>query len=84
MKRKFKQHFYVGEIIQDTNETQWEVISAKFIRFYDKNYNDWDKWEYTIQLIGSKYQNEFEISRTAYNPFILIQPSEARLWSKVS
>lgn len=81
-KRKFEQHFYVGEIIQDTNEEQWKVLSAEFIRFYDADYPNWDRWEYTLQLIDSEFQDDVGISRTQWNPYTLIQPSEARLWKK--
>lgn len=80
MKRKFQQHFYVGEIIQDTDKQKWEVMSAKFVRFYDKNYPNWDKWEYTLQLVGSKHQEDIELSRTNWIPYTIITTSLERLF----
>ena len=88
-KRKFKQHFYVGDVIQDRRDGedfQWKVLSAKFVKCVYKDAWAFDQWEYNIELaeLSVKLYGEREeaigITRS-HNPYELIQPGEARLWA---
>jgi hypothetical protein len=88
--RKFKQQFYVGDVIQDCRDDgsiQWKVLSAKFIE--TPNEGSWvfyDQWEYSLELTGISAKLYGEHEETIHivnvmNYYKVIQPGEARLWA---
>lgn len=83
-KRKFEQHFYVGDVIQDyRNEdvAQWKVLSAKFVEYVYKDAWGYDQWEYNVELIGWGDVEKVAITRLSHNYYKVLRPGEARLWA---
>ena len=75
-KQKLEQHFYVGEIIQDTNEDCWEVLSVRFKRGRSIGGH---RWIYELKYSKSLFTKEEDMF-VKYTSYKLIQPSEERLW----
>lgn len=82
-KRKFEQHFYVGDVIQDHrgDVAQWKVLSAKFVECVYKDAWGYDYWDYNVELVGWGDVENVVITRLSPNYYKVLQPGEARLWA---
>lgn len=85
-KRKFEQHFYVGDVIQYHREdvedvAQWKVLSAKFVEWDYKDAWGYDQWEYDVELVGWGDVENVVITRLSPNNYKILRPGEARLWA---
>lgn len=74
--RKYQQHFYVGEIIEDTNGECWKVISLRFKRGRSIGGH---RWIYELKYSKSLFTKEEDMF-VMYTPYKLIEPTEERLW----
>jgi len=84
--RKFKQQFYVGEIIERENDTWFypKLLKVLSVRFSYEGYLYnvcMDGWRYTFECLETGRIEKDIIDNWSTNNYKLIEPTEERLWN---